>query len=165
MTCCVSLFPTTTAFPAFIFHIIRGGPFRLALSAYNAVVICAEAQEQRNDKYNGDDSQVLYTSRPRAHPNRHRNMDNQDVHFIPTCFCTSAYTLFLHEVTLSDHQAGCEKIGYLPGHVSFIPLASIFSMILPQVKYFNKRPPGWQNKYDSKKNRRNSLDTTQPSLE
>lgn len=70
-----------------------------------------------------------------------------------------------HEAALSDHQAGCEKIGYLPGHVSFIPLASIFSMILPQVKYFNKRPPGWRNKYDSKKNRRDSLDTTQPSLE
>ena len=39
---------------------------------------------------NGDNSTFLFASRPRAHPDRHRNMGNEAIHFIPTRFCTSA---------------------------------------------------------------------------
>ena len=58
---------------------------------------------------------------------------------------------------LSSHSEGPPdhigmKVGYLPGHFSFIPLGSIFSIFLPQIKYFNKRPPGWQAKYGGKNN-------------
>ena len=56
----------------------------------------------------------------------------------------------------SDHVGvcvdACMKIGYLPGHVSFISLESIFSRLLPEAKYFNERPPGWRAKYDGKNN-------------
>jgi hypothetical protein len=45
------------------------------------------------------------------------------------------------------------KIGYLPGHVSFIPLASIFSRLLPQMKLLNERIPGWRAKYDGEQDR------------
>ena len=55
------------------------------------------------------------------------------------------------ETRLSDH-VGYTKIGYLPGHVSFIPLGSIFSILLPKVKYFNEKPPKWPAKYDGMNN-------------